>query len=37
MEAAKESLESIHESRLTPEATRLTAFEPEILAYCCEH
>ncbi len=36
-EAAKESLESSHESRLTPEASRLRAFEPEVLAFCCEH
>jgi hypothetical protein len=26
-----------HESHLTPDASRLTAFEPEILAFCCEH
>jgi len=36
-EAAKESLESSHESGLTPDASRLTAFEPEVLAFCCEH
>jgi hypothetical protein len=36
-EAAKESLESNHESRLTPDASRLTVFEPEVLAFCCEH
>jgi hypothetical protein len=37
MEAAKESMEPVHEARLTPDASRLTGFEPEILAYCCEH
>jgi hypothetical protein len=37
MPEAKESLESIHESPLTPEASRMTGFEPEILAFCCEH
>jgi len=37
MEAAKENLEFSHESRLTPDASRLTDFEPEVLAFCCEH
>jgi hypothetical protein len=26
-----------HESHLTPDASRLTGFEPEVLAFCCEH
>jgi len=32
MEAVQENLESGHETR-----TRVTGFEPEVLAFCCEH
>ena len=31
-EAIQERVETGHEPR-----TRITAFEPEILAFCCEH
>jgi hypothetical protein len=36
-ERVRESLESSQESRFTAHASRLTVFEPEILAFCCEH
>ncbi len=32
MEAIQEKVESSHETR-----TRDTGFEPEVLAFCCEH
>jgi len=25
------------QERLTPDASRLASFEPEVLAFCCEH
>jgi hypothetical protein len=36
-EAVQKSIESEKESPLTPHDSRLTGFEPEILAFCCEH
>ena len=35
-EAVHEKMEPIQE-HLTPDASRLTSFEPEIVAFCCEH
>jgi hypothetical protein len=32
MEAVQQSIEGGHETRMT-----VTGFEPEILAFCCEH
>jgi len=32
MEAVQQSIEGGHETQ-----TRVTGFEPEILAFCCEH
>jgi len=32
VEAVQKSLESEHETR-----TRATGFEPDVLAFCCEH
>ncbi len=38
-ETVQKSLESGHETRLPAgqAGTRVTGFEPEILAFCCEH
>jgi hypothetical protein len=29
--------EVVQESRVTSHESRATAFEPEVLAFCCEH
>jgi hypothetical protein len=35
-EAVQEKMEP-SQGPLTPDASRLTSFEPEVLAFCCEH
>jgi hypothetical protein len=36
-DAAQKSIEPEKESQLTPPDSHLAGFEPEILAFCCEH
>ncbi len=36
-EALQKNIESEKEARLAPHESRVTGFEPEILAFCCEH
>jgi hypothetical protein len=36
-EAVQKGIESGKDSRLTTHDSRLTGFEPDILAFCCEH
>jgi len=37
MEMIQENMGPSQGQGVTPDASRLTAFEPEVLAFCCEH
>jgi hypothetical protein len=36
-ESVEQKIESGQDSRVTSPETQVTVFEPEILAFCCEH